>query len=285
MMNFDKLNVRERTTEELKVLAEQGDAGAMTELGWRQLHSGDDEESGKAFIVKAAALGNDRAQYVMGTFFSDTPEEKVEWYKKAAAQGNQSALLDLAQFYREGKNVKQDDEEALRLFEAAYKHGSGYAAFIIGKLYKTGECVPQDDKQAIAWFRKAMELSAHSACEQLEVYYRKGIGDIRLEEIVQFHLRCVEHGMASSFKTLGRFYEEGFGVEKNPREALRCYKEYLNSIEARYGLTEEKAVQVELARRYEKGDDVEKNEDEALRLYRMAAGAEIEAARIEKALR
>jgi TPR repeat protein len=51
------------------------------------------------WFEKAADLGSDRAQYNLGVYYEaiKKPLEAIQWYKKAAAQGNVLAKKSLTQ--------------------------------------------------------------------------------------------------------------------------------------------------------------------------------------------
>ena len=134
------VNWKEMPIEELKWLAEQGNDSAMVEFGLRCIFGNmneRDREQGRIWLEKAAVLGDDMGEYGMA-LISESAEERVEWYKKAAAQGNVAALIDLAQCYRDGDGVAKNDEEAFKIYETLAQQGNSYAAHMIKKFYSSG---------------------------------------------------------------------------------------------------------------------------------------------------
>lgn len=131
-----------------KKLAEQGDAGAQTNLG--HLYLGD----AKGIVPQdfAAAL---------------------HWYSKAAAQHHANAHFSIGMLYLFGMGVPRDEVEAFRRIRTSAEQGYEYAQYFLGNAYAKGwgEVIGQDDAQAIYWMRRAAMQGNLDARRYLE---RKG---------------------------------------------------------------------------------------------------------------
>lgn len=134
--------------ERFTALAEQGVAEACQYLG---------------FILKTEEK------------FSD-PERSRLWYgkylfllRRAAENGDSSALLSLGKHYQYGELVGTNYEKARLLFLRAAQMGHAEAQFHLSNLFLYGWCgCPQDDDQYIEWLSRAADA------EHPEALFKKG---------------------------------------------------------------------------------------------------------------
>ncbi len=109
-------------------LADEGDAGAQTDLGW----------------LYANGYGAPR-DYA----------EALAWRRKAADQGNAIAEFSLGLMYREGLGVPQDFAQAVLWTRKAADQGHAGAQLSLGLMVRDGQGAPQDYAQAYMWFALA----------------------------------------------------------------------------------------------------------------------------------
>ena len=112
----------------LRKAAEQGDAVAQNDLGYRH-------ELGNGVVKNYA--------------------EAVKWYRKAAEQGNGNAQRSLGYHYQNGIVVVKDDVEAVKWFRKAAEQGHAQAQYDLGCCYAEGKGVEEDYSEAVKWYRKA----------------------------------------------------------------------------------------------------------------------------------
>ena len=97
----------------------------------------------------------------------------VKHARKAAEQGNGSALTSLGVMYERGIGVPQDDSEAVSLLHKAAEQGHGEALYLLGGIYERGQgAVKVDLEQAHKWFSIAVAAGfeiAHDNLEEIEV--------------------------------------------------------------------------------------------------------------------
>lgn len=112
----------------LRPLAEQGDAGAQTDLGWMYANgygAPQDYAQALAWRRKAADQGNAIAEFSLGLMYSEglgAPRDFARaamWTRKAAEQGHAGAQLGLGFIYREGRGAPQDYAQACMWFDLA----------------------------------------------------------------------------------------------------------------------------------------------------------------------
>jgi TPR repeat protein len=110
--------------EELKPLAEQGDAEAQNSLG---------------------------DMYAEGKGVTQNYKEAVKWYTKAAEQGDADAEYSLAWMFDRGKEVPQDYKEAVKWYTKAAEQGHASAQYNLAWMYYDGEGVPQNFVHCYVW--------------------------------------------------------------------------------------------------------------------------------------
>ncbi len=119
--------------QELKPLAEQGDAMAQFILGF---------------------------MYSKGQGVLQDYAEAMKWTRKAAEQGQRDAQNDLGLMYHYGQGVPQDYAEAVKWYRKAAEQGNAAGQLNLGVMYGDGRGVPQDYVQAHMWFSLAASRSS-----------------------------------------------------------------------------------------------------------------------------
>jgi TPR repeat protein len=116
--------------------ASAGDAAAQVQVG-----EGYAAGSGQARTAKQAV---------------DDYRQAVEWYLKAAVQGDIAGEIHLAALYRDGKGVARDMVQAAGWYRKAAEQGDATAQATLGVLYSIGQGVEHNDVEAYFW----LDLSA-----------------------------------------------------------------------------------------------------------------------------
>lgn len=90
-----------------------------------------DEAKALPLIQKAAELGDDRAQHLLGVFYangecglSKDSIKATEWFQKSSAQGNAKAQVTLGVKYAKGDGVNLDLVRAYAWFSLAAAQGN-----------------------------------------------------------------------------------------------------------------------------------------------------------------
>ncbi len=121
--------------EELRLLAEQGQAGAQFSLG---------------------------SMYIDGVHVPRDYAEAARWYRLAADQGHDGAQFSLGvmyytgRYYTDQQGVAQDYGEAARWYRLAADQGHDGAQFSLGVMYMAGQGVSQDHIAAHMWLSLAV---------------------------------------------------------------------------------------------------------------------------------
>ncbi len=91
----------------------------------------------------------------------------IEWISKAAANGDDSALLYMGRSYIEGKHVQQDAKKGFEMLVKAAERGNVVAMDAVGSCYATGNGVDKNFHQAQKMFERAKERGYQPAQSNL----------------------------------------------------------------------------------------------------------------------
>jgi TPR repeat protein len=127
--------------------AESGDPQWETLLGW--LYAAGD--------IQIARTHNLGVIFRDGKGGEDGLVQAVNWWRKAADQGDADAQTNLGILYEEGKGISQNYEEAARFFKLAGDQGQSLAQRDLGNLYHDGKGVSQDYVEADFWYHVALK--------------------------------------------------------------------------------------------------------------------------------
>ena len=136
--------------------------------------------------------------------------------KLASKQGDADSQNLLGWMYAKGYTYMGFVDISKRLQSGSSKAAekdNACAQFYLGWMYDNGEGVPKDYKEAAKWYRKAAEQESHSIVSEYELFskigFRSEMYDINIHK-AQYHL--------------GLMYENGRGVLKDHKEAVKRYK-------------------------------------------------------------
>ncbi len=262
---------------ELQPLADQGHSGAQVLLGEMYLigmGTPQDDQRALEWFRKAAAQGEAIAQNNLGVMYQGgraalPPDDRqaVEWYRKAAAQGYAPAQYNLGNMLLNGNGVPQDDAQAIAWFRKAAELGYPPAQHDLGNAYLNGRGVSQDDGQAIAWYRKAAAQGYASAQHNLGVSYFNGRGVPQDDQqAVQWYRKAALQGFGASQNNLGVLYQGGRGgLPQDDRQAAEWYRKA-----AEQGIAD---AQVNLGNLYFSGRGVPRDDVLAYMLFNLAASS------------
>jgi TPR repeat protein len=114
-----------------------------------------------------------RLAYILD--WSESNEEAVEWYRKAAEQNNAEGKFGLGVMYSNGEGVETDPELALKLISESAEQEYPPAMNRLGVAYERGEfSLDKDENQALLLIKQAAELGDKLAMQRLIKAYRAG---------------------------------------------------------------------------------------------------------------
>src|SRR5262249_44299143 len=137
--------------------AQQGHVKAQWLLGGLYATGADgverDIKDATLWCKDAANAGYAPAQATLGTLFARAKKmnRAVEWWTKAAEQGDAEAQINLANAYRTGEGVKADLRIAFLLMSKAAAAGIAAAQTRLALAYAKGEGTALDNIEATKW--------------------------------------------------------------------------------------------------------------------------------------
>jgi TPR repeat protein len=165
----------------LKLSANRDYTDAQYELG-REYVAGTkltaNVDQGIRWLLSAAKKGHSGAQFSYGLLYQQNKVpltsdlmalyqqsrsksfnflQAAKWYKMAADQGHGAAQTNLADLYRNGLGVEQDDTEAFRLYSSAARQGVIDAQYNLGLMFEQGIGTTLDLQEALFWHSKAAD--------------------------------------------------------------------------------------------------------------------------------
>ena len=211
----------------------------------------------------AKALYNIGLRYFNGDSIAQDYTKAVDWYRKAAEQGNAAAQNHLGECYYYGRGVTQDYTQAVVWYRKAAEQGDAAAQNNLGSCYYTGLGIKKNYKQAVHWYRKAAEQGYAAAQYNLGHFYCDGEGVKNYKRAVRWYRKAAEQGYAAAQSDLGLCYAKGIGVTIDDTQAVYWYRQ---AAEQGYA-----AAQNGLGNHYYCGLGVTQDYAQAVSWYRKAA--------------
>ncbi|MEQ8666162.1 MAG: tetratricopeptide repeat protein [Rhodospirillales bacterium] len=152
-------------------------------------------------------------------------EERVAGYENAASAGNARAQLELGLVYLDGPDGLKDPKKSFRLFKQSSQQGNAEAFFQLGRLYELGLGTETSFSEAARAYATAIRLTGHRrALLALGMMHFQGQGVVHSEvKAAEYFRQAAEQGEPAAQFLMGRIYESGFGVPRDPIEAYKWY--------------------------------------------------------------
>ncbi|HEX9448826.1 MAG TPA: tetratricopeptide repeat protein [Dongiaceae bacterium] len=103
------------------------------------------------------------------------PQAMVQEFRSAAEQGNAIAQYQLAQLYRQGTDVPQDDKVAFDYARMAAEEGLGEAEIMLAESYLAGRGVGADRDLGLQWLRLAEAQTRPAIWVMAGMLYLEGV--------------------------------------------------------------------------------------------------------------
>jgi len=287
---------------QLQAKAEAGDEAAEFALA-KAYDEGKDvtqsDEKAAKWYRAAAEKGNAAAQNDIGLMLMSgrgvdkNKEEAVTWYRKAAQQKNPSAMFNLGTAYYNGDGVDINDVAAYSWFLLAQDFGStpavdavkrmddekgnlrAEALETVGNMYQAGAGLPRSSDDAALWYRKAADLGSPSSQMKLVGILLEGPNAAaHYADALQLCQKAASLNYAPGAYCVGRFYQQGLSVDKDPVKAAKSFEEAAKLGDA--------PAMLRLADIYWKGDGVKQDKTVAYEYILLASSGNVAEARQEK---
>jgi len=209
-------------------------------------------------------MNNLGLHYRNGFGFEQNYAKAIEWYRKAAEQGDATAQSNLGGMYEHGQGVKRDYSSALKWYSQSASQGNALAQCKLAFLFDTGCGIDKHHVMSLMWYRKAADQGDAGAQYALGVKYASGEG-VRQDDAMAFewYRKAAEQGDARAQYDLGVAYTNGKKVQEDYAKAVEWYRKA-----AEQGYSD---AQTYLGYMYDMGRGVEKDDAVAVEWYRKSA--------------
>ncbi len=194
----------------------------------------DHAEAGSAYFQCKFA-----EHYGRGDGIAKDEAKAIEWYKKAAEQGNYNAWDKLGDCYYNGTGVEQSYKEAVRCYHESVSQNTIWS---LETQYKLAECyfhgigTEKNEQEAFRWYKKSAKDNTKSKYKVAECYYH-GFGikqDYKsaiewYNDFIQSSSLIRESDYYDAKYKIAECYYHGFGVKQNYEEVIKRYEEINNN--------------------------------------------------------
>ncbi len=172
--------------------------------------------------LQQAQRGDSEAQYNVGSMYQNgrgvkaDRDKALEWYGKAAKQGNTRAVsrLDLMQASQASYSSELQRAE----------QGNAGSQYNIGNMLSKGNGTNMDLGQALGWYEKAASQGHIKAAYKLGLAHYEGSGVGKNgKQALKWLSVAADDGYAPAQYYLGKIHAEGNGTRRNYRKALAWY--------------------------------------------------------------
>ena len=194
-------------------------------------------------LKKATRHGNGNAYFAIGNLYYNgeylpkDDKKAFENWKKGVELKCKEAAGNLAYAYIEGVGCDKDMSKGIEIYKQAVDDGDGFSANKLFYCYWTGTWGVKKDKElARKYLLRAAELNDPQGCYNLGRQYYMG-NDLVNKDYGQafvYTKKAADMGLVDACNALAYFYENGYGVDKDPQKA----KEYKDKTIANSGKKE-----------------------------------------------
>lgn len=214
-----------------------GHTDSMVALGRLLLSEGKEKEAIDLFR-KASVAGNNEATSALVSMDREEKSISEKFIGKVsslAESGNGQACRILADCYLNGICIAKDQAKAVEWYIKAADNGETSSVYTLGKLYRDGTGVQKDGAEAVRWFTIAGERGNVFAMNDLAMMYMRGIGVERdMESCIKWLEKAAECGFVGAMSQLGKIYRDGMGVDKNEEKSRYWFSMFAKQGRMRY---------------------------------------------------
>lgn len=206
--------------------SKKGDKNATYNLALLYLEEGNCS-IGKKLLENVGYRGYKAALESLGDFYTqgkynfNMSFKKAEfWYSKLLEVNASKGYLRLAHLYANDKFEEYSLEKAYKYYELSALKNDPDANFILGKEYYEGNYYTQDMDNAVKHFKFASSKGIKKANYFLGKIYFK---DKKYDQAIECFIKVDDLDYEDICLYLARMYENGWGVDKNIKTALKYY--------------------------------------------------------------
>lgn len=181
------------------------------------------------YFQRAAVQGDSSAQnnwgvcLLHGLGVEADVDEAIRWFKASASKDNVESLCNLGYTYYDIISPR-DCQQAFHYIKLAVSHDYAPAQWLMGRIWEEGGCIEADLEKAIYWYQKSAQQGDANGLYRLGRCYYKGNGvDQDYVQAVKCYEKAAEQGNVDALQSLALCYQLGKGVEKKSHKAKELY--------------------------------------------------------------
>ncbi len=202
-----------------------------------------EEKTGNIIMIIAAQNGQPDA--LRNVALESTGDDQLNYMMRAALLGDDKAQYEVGEYYYSGHRITADNNKALFWFQKAAEQYNADAQLALSRMYFKGAGVAQDRKKAINWLLKAALQYNPTACAAIAAdfvdkkdygtayYYWSSCSDMKNEQAKSLaadiepnlkfsdYITAAQLGLRPAMLKLAKDYHEGLIVLKNNIEAQK----------------------------------------------------------------
>ena len=117
-------------------------------------------------LIKLAEFGNEPALIYLANMYSG--EAAFKWLKILSEKGHAESQYKLAEMYRSGNGILENDSKALMWFQEAAAQGNAAAQASLGDMYQDGEGISKNNIKAFIWKSVAKQQGHYASLYRLK---------------------------------------------------------------------------------------------------------------------
>ena len=214
------------------------------------------------------------------TFFED--EERMKYYRQAAAHGNLTAMKELAYFLRYAKGINQDSRESFQWYLRAASFNDVDAILTVAEMYVSEIGTAQNLPKALELYKKIANSDLYEkidrkfAAKKIAYIYEKFFNDGSM--MIKWLKKSALFGDIDARFKIAEIYRDGKFVESSGEDAIKWLTEILNDRnlpnEERY------SAAFEIAKMFYNGTAVPRSDTEAIKYFKLSTKANVVIARV-----
>lgn len=217
------------TKDEVRKMADSGDARAICEIGIRYMTEQTPEnyrELALGLFEKAAEMGESEGFACLGDFYDDGSEtdslsEAVGYYETAAKMGNTRSMYILATLYEGGDGVRKSRKKAFEYYLMGAEAGDPDCQLAAGQCLIDGDGVQRSVKKGYAWVEKAAAQGEGEAYYEMALCCLGGHGVKKdTGKYFEYMTKAAETDVDDAQAELAAEYYYGEITEENPELAF-----------------------------------------------------------------
>merc|ERR1719397_224125 len=172
-----------------------------------------------------AQLQLGKLYYYGGRGFRRDYEAAAEYFQMAAGENDHDAMAFLGHMHIHGLGVAKNNETALKYLQHAVDKNVPFAMKTLGSMHLHGYVVEKDVEMAVKYLKKASDRGLPEAKYRLGTLYRKGVGVSQdFGQALNHFSSAAATGHGPALFQAAEMHNQGLGTARSCKMAVQIYK-------------------------------------------------------------